>query len=370
LSYEMAFDKNNLVLGPYIGILAVNREERLRQIVNRLKSYLISYEEIGGAVLVFSEDGVEEDKRLIRGFMFNPENRSWVEGTYPYPAAIFKRTRIEKNLRNHLQSLLGDRIFNNYVFNKWEAYEWLSCFDAVKQYLPDTVIYSQPESVGEFLKQHKSVFIKPIDGSRGKGILKLDSQVDEFILYFSEMGENKEMRFKTLDELNEFLKNNLEERKYIIQRTLELISTGQSKIDFRLILIKDRDGQWKDVGMIARQGVKGSITSNVSTGGMAESAEKTFKDVLQLSDDQAFYLRNKMSLIGRQAAFWMEECGVGCGNLGIDMAIDVQGQIWIIEVNNINPDHTIAIDANDRDMFYRARLLNMLYAKRLAGFPK
>jgi glutathione synthase/RimK-type ligase-like ATP-grasp enzyme len=370
LPYEMTFGKNNMVFGPYIGMLVEKKEERLRQIINNLESYLLCYEEIGGAVLVFSEEGVEMDKHLIRGFMFNPENVSWEEGTYIYPAAIFKRTGIRKRLRNHFQGLLGDTIFNNYVFNKWEAHEWLNNFEAVRQYLPDTIMYSKPADVREFLKQHKSAFIKPIYGSQGTGILRLDVKGDWFILHCRREGENRETYFKTVGELTEFLKNNLKEEKYIVQRDLKLISMDERKIDFRLILLKDGDGQWKDIGMIAKYGVKGNITSNVSTGGSAEAAEKTFKNTLQLSDEEATNLRNKMSSIGKKAAFGLEESGISCGNLGIDMAIDMEGHIWIIEINNIDPNHTIAIDAKDRQMFYRARLLNMLYAKRLAGFPK
>lgn len=370
LPYEIAFDKNSMVFGPYIGMLVEKSEERVSQTINNLESYLLSYEEIGGAVLVFSEEGVEMDKHLIRGFMFNPENVSWEEGTYAYPAAIFKRTGIRKRLRNHFQSLLGDAIFNNYVFNKWEAHKWLSNFEDVRQYLPDTVLYSKPEDVIEFLKQHKSVFIKPIYGSRGAEILKLDEKGDGFILYSRQDGENRETYFKTKGELNEFLKNNLKEEKYIVQRDLKLLSRNERKIDFRLLLLKDGDGQWKDIGMIAKHGIKGNITSNVSTGASAEVAEKTFKNTLQLSGEEAIKLRNKMSSIGKKAALGLEDSGISCGNLGIDMAIDVEGHIWIIEINNIDPNHTIAIDAKDRKMFYRARLLNMLYAKRLAGFPK
>jgi glutathione synthase/RimK-type ligase-like ATP-grasp enzyme len=370
LSYEMVFDKNNIIFGPYIGMLAEKKEERLKQIVENLKSYVYGYEEIGGAVLIFSEEGVDMDAQLIRGFVFNPESENWEEGIFAYPAAIFKKTGIRKKMRNQFHSLLGDAIFNSYVFNKWEAHQWLSCFEAVRKYLPDTVLYKQPADVKEFLNQHKSAYIKPIYGSQGTGILKLETKGDWFMLHFSQKGVDKEQCFKTQGELNDFLKNNLKAEGHIVQRTLNLIFTEESTIDFRLMLVKGGEGQWKDIGMIARHGVKGNITSNVSTGGRAEKAELTFKNIIHLSDEEVVSLRNKMSMIAKEAAFGLEKSGVSCGNLGIDMAIDAEGNIWIIEINNINPNHTIAIDAKDRQMFYRARLLNMLYAKRLAGFPK
>lgn len=370
LSYEIVLGKNNIMIGPYIGMLSEKKEENLRKKVNNLNSYLYSYEEIGGAVLAFSEEGVEMDNQLIRGFLFNPENRSWEEGTYTYPASIFKRTGIRSKLRNHFQSLLGDTVFNNYVFNKWEAHEWLSSFEAVKQYLPDTVLYRTSADVIEFLEQNKSAYIKPVYGSRGMGILKLDSKDEGFTLQYSKNGEKIEQDFSKMNELNSLLISSLKEEKYIVQRTLKLISFEGRTIDFRLILVKGGDGQWHDLELIARKGVKGEITSNVSTGGSAEAAELVFKNLLKLSDVEASNLRSNMGFIGKRAALGLEESGVSCGNLGVDMAIDIEGHIWILEVNNIDPNHTIAIDAKDRQSFYLARLYNMLYAKRLAGFSK
>lgn len=370
LSYEIDFNKNNIIIGPYIGMLAEKKMEHLKNETDNMKSYVYGYEEIGGAVLLFSEDGVDMDSQRIRGFVFNPENKIWEEGLYSYPASIFKRTGISKKLRNHFQSLLGDSVFNSYIFNKWEFYEWLSRFEPISEYLPDTILYKNPADLREYLKLYKSVYIKPIYGSQGTGILKIELKGKWFIMHFSQNGEKIERCFKRTGELNRFLKNNLKRERYIIQKSLNLISSEGSTIDFRLILVKDGDGQWKDIGLIARHGVRGNITSNVSTGGEAEAAEITFKNQLHLAPEEISNLRDKIGYIGKQAAVYLEESGISCGNLGIDIAIDSENHIWIIEINNIDPNHTIAINAKDRQMFYRARLLNMLYAKRLAGFPK
>jgi glutathione synthase/RimK-type ligase-like ATP-grasp enzyme len=370
LSYEIVFYRNNIIIGPYIGLLTEKKQEGLRKKVDNLKSYVYSYEEIGGAVLAFTEEGVDVGNHLICGFIYNPENGTWEEGCYPYPASIFKRTGIKMNLRNHFQSLLGDTIFNNYIFSKWEAHQWLNNFEGVRQYLPDTVLYEKSLDMGEVLKRHKSVYIKPTYGSQGDGIIKLDAKEDCFTVQYRPKGEKVEQSFQTFDELNIFLKNSLIDRKYIVQRSLELISAEERTIDIRLILVKGGDGHWHDLGLIARRGVKGEITNNVSTGGGTVAAEVIFKNVLNLSAEEVTELKNKIGYIGKRAAIGLEESGVSCGNLGIDIGIDAEGHIWIIEINNIDPNHTIAIDAKDRRMFYRARLLNMLYARRLAGFPE
>lgn len=368
LSYEMIFDKSNIIFGPYIGMLTEKKEDRLNEIIYNLKSYVYGYEEIGGAVLVFSEEGVDMDKQIIRGFLFNPESGNWEHGNFPYPASIFKRTGIKKSLRNHFHSLLGDAVFNDYIFNKWETYQWLTCFDTLKGHLPYTVLYNRPKDIREFLNEYNTAYVKPIYGSQGVGIVKLKRKGSWVFAYYSEEEEKKEECFKSIAELNGFLKYYLNKNRFIVQEYVDLLSKNGRTIDFRALIVKDQHGVWQDIGMIARYGVKGSITNNVSTGGSAELAEITLKSMLNLSDDEAEKFRKRMSNIAVDAAKGLEESGINCGNLGIDLGVDVNRTIWIIEINNRDPNHTIALDAKDRQMFFRARLLNMLYAKKLAGF--
>lgn len=165
--YEVILDKGEIIIGPFIGMLAEKSEKKLKEIVNNLKSYVYGYGEIGGVVLIFSAEGIDQTSQTIRGFIFNPVTDSFEEGTYCYPASIFKRTGMVKELRDHFHSLLGDTLFNNYIFNKWEAHQWLNNFDTVKQHLPYTILYEAPKDVREFLNDYDTAYVKPIYGSQG-----------------------------------------------------------------------------------------------------------------------------------------------------------------------------------------------------------
>jgi len=164
------------------------------------------------------------------------------------------------------------------------------------------------------------------------------------------------------------LKRNISKSRFIIQKALDLIATDEKTIDFRALIVKDHYGEWRDIGIIARHGVKGSITSNISTGGSAELAQITLKNILKLTDEEVSKFRKRMSTIAINAARGLEESGISCGNLGVDLGVDLNGDVWIVEINNRDPNHTIALDAKDRQMFFKVRLQNMLYAKKLAGF--
>jgi hypothetical protein len=368
LMYEAKVYKNEIILGPFIGLLAERTDEALQETVDNLKSYIYGYENIGGAVVAFSIEGIDMSKLTIKGYIYNPQKDTWEKGVFNYPASIFKKVNLSRTIRNHFQSMLGSTVFNNYVFNKWQAYQWLENFETIKKYLPHTVLYSKIGDVKELLKVYGSIYIKPIYGSQGKGIVKIEKKEDVFLASYSIDGEKKDEIFFSQRELNKFIKEYLIKEKYIIQRALELISSNDSSIDFRLMLLKGQFDKWKEIGIIGRHGVSGSITSNVSTGGSAEIGEVTLETMLKLFPEEACILSRKMKDIALEVAKGLEESGIICGNLGIDMAIDRSGDIWIIEINNLDPNHTIAIDAKDKQMFYQARLMNMLFAKRLAGF--
>lgn len=117
---------------------------------------------------------------------------SFEEGTYYYPASIFKRIGMVKELRDHFHTLLGDAVFNNYIFNKWEAHQWLNSIDNVKDHIPHTILYETPKDIREFLNKYDTAYIKPIYGSQGIGIVKIEKKVNGF----SPIIVNKEKRKK------------------------------------------------------------------------------------------------------------------------------------------------------------------------------
>lgn len=379
-AYELRARGMEWVIGPYIGILAASNLEQLHANVEYLSSYLYAYEEIGGSVVAFSPDGVNPSEQTLAGYLYHPEKKEWLYGTYPYPSSIFKRTGMDRSLRTHFQSLLGDRVFNSYIFNKWEMHEWLEPFPSLRPYLPDTVRYEKASDVLWFLEQHNRIYIKPIYGSQGMGILEAE-RLDEgngdrgggdgaVRFRYQSDGEWREVITAGRKETNRFVRSVLKKHRYILQQSVELLKSEDRLIDFRILLVKDRRGRWKDMGMVGRFGVAGSIVSNISSGGTAAMGEDILRQCYGLKEEELWRLRSSLTAIAIRAAEGLEESGVHSGNLGIDLALTPSLHPWILEINNKDPNHTIAIDAGNRQLFYRTRKENMLYAKYLAGFEE
>ncbi len=368
--YEMRAAGNEIVFGPYIGILAASKKSGLEQIVQPLANYLYDYAHIGGAVTAFSLEGTDPARHTIDGYVYNPDTKQWDQGVFSYPAAVFKIIYVDKRWRNHFQTVFGGRMFNSYVFNKWEMYRWLSQAPGLERHLPDTILCRTPAQLESFLELHRQIYVKPLNGSMGAGIFQVTKTEDHLKIDEHQDGVPRETVLSNVLDLAEFFKIRLKGKKYIAQQALDLISCEGKKIDFRIVMVKNQAGVWNDMCLVAKYGQRGSIVTNILAGATAEVGEWTLEKRLGLSSEEVFRWRKEMSRIALEAAQCIEKFGVHCGNLGIDIAVDTRGRIWIIEINNLNPSPLFALDIGDRPLFYRIKLMNMLYAKRLAGFPE
>jgi len=368
LQYELTVSKNAVILGPYIGILASRTSKALNEIVDTLKNYVYDYAHIGGAVLAFSLDKIDKNRNRVGGYLYNPQSDGWVQGVFPFPCAVFKLIGVNKPWRAYLNEQTGNRVFNDRIIGKWQAYCLLSEDTALKAHLPVTALYNRPKDVRQFLSLFGEAYIKNIYGSQGKGIVKICKRGKWYATNRADNGGGASI-LKCDMELNEFLKG-LSPKQYIIQQAVDLLAINGQKIDFRLITVKDDCGVWRVVGTIARFGATGSIVSNISSGGSAQVGYRAMIDTMELSHKQAYLKIAQMEEIALGIGDRLDKSGCLCGNLGVDLALDTDGHIWIIEVNNKNPNHTIAIDAKNRAMFYKAKLDSMLYAKFLNDFGR
>ncbi len=373
--YEVRVNGNEIILGPFIGILSEIKEENItpHQLKVMLK-YLHYYHQVNGAIIAFSLEGMNREEQLIKGYCYDPVENEWKAGTYPYPVAIFRRTAVSKKWMKYLVSVFGDKIFNSDYFNKWEMYEWLEVYPQISKHLPQTILYKRPEDIHTFLQKYGKAYIKPLASRMGIGVMQVSTRGNEYVLKFRdknegpEKGKSRTMEFLEINKLNGVFQNRLVQEEYIIQQPIDILKHNDSVIDFRLIMQRNEFGHWFFVGMVARFGVKGSVVSNISTGGQAMRGEEALQKILLLSEKGVFVLKDKMVNFATTVCERLGECGVNCGDLGVDLALDKEGHIWLIEVNNRFPDPTIALDIDDQAMYYAAKTAPMLYAKKLAGF--
>lgn len=372
LSYEVFIHNGELYIGPVLGLLVSRKEKYLtpKRLEHYLK-YVEGYPELQGLIIAFTFEGIMDEEKRVIGYAYEPDSRSWKRGTFVLPGAVYiRRAYIKLKTHNRLLNLIGDRFFNSYAFDKWEMWQWLSSLDETREYLPETVLLSDSLNVEKLLEKHRKIFVKPKRGYRGSGIYTVEKKLQEIVLQYRKDKSYISYVFMSLQDLHRYLFNNLMPTEYIAQQMLDLIKVDDRLVDLRVIVQKNRYGKWQVQGIVSRQGPKQSIVSNVSQGGAAQSAWNTLVGYYENKEDVCFRKWVEIEKLVLESCLQLEKMGFRYGNLGFDIAIDTSDKLWIIEINNIYPDHTIALDADDPLLYRTVMKVPLLYAKWLSGFRK
>ncbi len=370
LEYEMVLNKQTLIIGPFIGILHSFIGDAPVEFIEKSLYFIEHYKDIKGAILSFSFEDIVKNERKIKGYLYDPNQQKWILEMYPYPASIFKYAVLEEEQLLFLQNEFGKNFFNAYRFDKWQMYSWLIHNTSLCAHLPQTILYTKPENIFYFLNEHTSIYIKPIYGYKGIGIIKVYKNNNLISALLKQDEKIIKVEFNKIDNAHIFFDDYLTPGEYIIQKMLEITFEKNQVVDFRLILMKDQYGEWIDLGAYGRVGSSDNIVSNRSGGGKVEKDCFVLEQIYKFSHNEALAYRTQMSVMAVEAAKALDKLGLVMGRYGIDLAIDNNKNIWLIEMNHTNPNDEIGSYAGDEDLIHKIRFFNLLYAKKLAGFHK
>lgn len=368
-SYEIGVKGNKIIIGPYIGLLISEKDEDLTTSrLRKMLAYVREYSKLHGAVVVFALDKVDTASRLIEGYCYNPVKTYWQRGIFPYPAAFYRAIGLSKKWKNHFLAAIGDKIFNNHYFSKWEMYQWFSKNTEIDPRIPYTRLYQAHQDVLDVLDKFKKIYIKPVLGLRGRKIVQVSLENKAFVFKYRERGENCQATLENLSEVSEFMQKRFNKGRYLIQQAIELLEYEGGIVDFRCVMQKNQVNSWECKAIIGRQGDKNSVVSNISSGGKAFQVLDILAKVIPSSEHNLFILKEKMETFAVDICKALDEYGINCGTLGIDLGVDTQYRLWLIEINNRDPDPTIALDIDDEQLYYNLKTNILSYAKALAGF--
>lgn len=365
--FEIRIKGEEIIIGPHIGVIA---DEQLTDLyLEYALEFIPEYSKLHGSIIIFTPDKVDQSKRLIEGYCYNPKSKSWVRGTFPYPLSIFLKPLLDTDLKNHFLSIIGDSIFNNFFTDKYKMHKLLSKTPAFVSHLPDTILYESPQDIFNMLEKHSKIYVKSISGQCGKGVCRINK------------GENGRIaisyRYKR-NNVEEFVEDSSSGRvtiekfftpnKFVVQQGLNLMTFEGRPFDFRHIIQKDDSSKWISKGIIGRIAAPGSVVSNISNGGKAMWAEELLKKAFNLSDAEANDMVNIMTSLGLSVCDELDKSGILYGDLGIDIGIDKDKRMWLIEINSRGPDPYIAMSVKDKKLYKDLLSTPLLYAKYLAGF--
>lgn len=369
------YDSSNdhIHLGPTIGILTVSLSHRGQYDPTSIKAELIYLSQVSrsliGQTYIFTPGSINWDSKTVRGYTFT--KGSWVGTVYPLPDVVYdrvtSRTSEARNLltKQNLLQLPYLKYFNPSFLNKWKVYQLLVTDPVVSRYLPETRVLNS-DNFKEMLSRYSTLFVKPSNGSLGKGIIKVTrgkGGTINFVIYgrgkVKNHAETPEAFFKKTARVRG-------DKPYIVQQGIPLALYRGSTFDLRIIYQKNREGKWQLGKKFVRVAPRGSSISNLSSGGRVEISKRILN-----------YLFNNREKVNRkfeevknlclQTATVLEDKSDGIyGELGLDIGIDKNGNLWIIEVNS-KPRKTTASEFSTAIM-RRTFKRPLEFAAYLAGF--
>ena len=268
-----------------------------------------------------------------------PGKNGWELLSLPIPDVFYNRihsrrlegTPIFENFLTELRSL-SVPMFNGRFLSKHDVHELLLSEYSLLPHLPDTVLFNEQESFMTFLDQHPVSYLKPSSGSQGKNICKLTGSSGRWIIEHA--GTDHAIHtIETKEKLFAALKKFCRNQAYILQKGISLFEIDQKIVDFRILLHKNGQHQWKVTSMVARMGDPGNIVSNLAQGGIMKNGSDFLKEIFD--HQEAGRLYQSLVRLAKKTAFALDDNHPELfGELGIDLALDMDKHPWIIEVNS------------------------------------
>lgn len=262
----------------------------------------------------------------------------------PQPDVIYNRIHSRKleghpTFQKNKESWESVSFFNDHFINKWQSHEWLYANEKVRDHLPETYLLTS-ENILPFLSTHPTVYTKPINGSQGRGIFVVEKVLDQGYWIYPAAKEKEEAIWCPSENLLlSFVEKISANQPYIVQQALSLCQAEDGLVDFRF-LVHYYNHKWNVTSSVARIGEPNRIISNQAQGGQIATPLDVLKDWFP-TDYKKMY--TDMIRISKEIATTiMEESDGQFAELGLDLAIDTTGHIWLLEVNS-KPSKTAPI---------------------------
>ncbi|WP_338473091.1 YheC/YheD family protein [Niallia sp. XMNu-256] len=236
---------------------------------------------------------------------------------------------------------------------KWSKYKLMKDEKELSLYLPETKLFSA-KNLWNMIRKYNEVIIKPSHGSNGKGVIQVTSKGES--RYEIHVEKKKIILQGKNQTVHYLIENHLSNKKiYIVQQRIPLATINNSPFDLRVMVQrKKKSYKWSMTGIAAKVALDGYFVTNM--------AQKILpiEQAIQSSNIAGVNVSNLLNKIHRISlitAKQLEKFYPHRRTLGLDIAIDKNGKLWIIEVN-LEPSIFLFNFLEDKTIIEKIRAFN------------
>lgn len=325
-----------------------------------------------GLTVVVSTPAGLQSRRKMDCFLYTGDRLApWRRATLPLPDVVYNRVPDREAERRSevikVKKWLAKReipLFNERFYNKAEIHRWLESERETSRYLPASELLQKEAQISQMLKKQHLVYLKPVDGKAGEGIVQIRTEGKGYRVTMQKKGARTSARASSRHEAAELSYRALGGRPSLIQQGVRLASYGRRPFDLRLLLQKDGRGMWDVTGIGARIADADGITTHVPNGGQIENADQVLSTAFGKA--RAGRIEQSVRRMALAIAATIEQKSAGAGHTGemsMDIGVASDGSLYFFEAN--------AKPMKFDEPTIRAKSLRRLlaYCKYLAAHP-
>lgn len=352
---------------PRLGVLAIYFNRKHLEELAYFQKLSQRGRKLGLDVFVFTPEDVRPEKGVIRALSYDWAQRKWVRRWTSLPELIYDRCRYQGPVKFHEVKAFRNRFpkllyLGRPLANKWGIYQYMMENEKIRPYLPLTQKYTGISDTVKFVKKHRLVYLKPRNGTGGRGILSITRMANGGFLIQGRNAHRSILAPQRVSEAQLAAKLGtlgLTEQ-YLVQQGINLALPDGRVHDFRLLIQKNGGGKWDVTGCAGRIGPPRSITSNLHGGGTAIQTDRLLEQRFA-SREQIEGIKRSMNRLAFLVAHHLEAKFGSLCELGIDIAVDPKGGVWMLEVNP-KPSREVFSKIGERETYEKAHQRPLEYA--------
>ncbi|SDO10837.1 YheC/D like ATP-grasp [Paenibacillus sp. yr247] len=242
--------------------------------------------------------------------------------------------------------------------SKWTKYKLLRKSAKLKANLPETA-WLRESSFWRMINKYRQVIIKPTGSYGGNGVIRIKKIAPHT---YEVQDGGKKINFTEQTKLSAYIKKQAGKNN-IVQQRIPLATVSGRPFDLRVMVQRRPNSPWQVTGKLAKIAGKGFIVTNIRmSNGKVVSAEHALKHS-ELNTKRAADLLSQLDKVALQAANQLMSSYGWVRTMGVDMAFDKQGNVWIIEVN-FAPMLELFLKLKDKSIYHKIKSFSQNRTKK------